>query len=355
MSRLGTWFNRKHPVKRSRRRAFGITAYTGANGGGKSAAMVADAIPDLVAGRPVLSTVRILDWENPRECDDERCMENPDRLDHFRMRPTLAGREAEKRNGRRLFFDGPGAVLEPVEMESRGVHPAAHEGWIPWERHDQLLLFNFGRVLADEMTGVFSSRESQSLPSEVLNHLQQLRRVDTPFAYTCPDWARTDKSLREPTQSVTVCTGYWSTTLQIEGEEDRQWKPRRMFKWSTFDARTLDELTEGRRQDLDTEVTEWHWGPDSLAFKAYDTFAPVLQVGTLTESGNCFRCGGSRPRPKCGCHSSPAVDQAADGGAPSGAAKRAARGAGSRRALAAAVDPEPVTRALPTLGALADA
>lgn len=287
--------------KRAVRRGWGITAYVGANGGGKSAAMVWDALPDLEAGRPILSTVRILDYDNPRECDDERCIENPERLTHFKMVPTEEGRAAEVRNAKALFFEGENAKLEHVERVKVGVHAAAHPLWIPWTRWDQLLRFNFGRVLADEMTGIASSRESQTLPSEVLNHLQQLRRADIPFAYTCPDWARADKSLREPTQAVTVCSGYFPVQARAEGGQERVWKARRLFKWQTYDARALDQLTEGRKEQTPTEVTDWHWGPKSPAFTAYDTFAPVLQVGTATESGRCFRCGGTRPPRKCSC------------------------------------------------------
>jgi hypothetical protein len=287
--------------KRASRRGWGIHAYVGANGGGKSAAMVWDAVPDLEAGRPILSTVRILDYTDPRECDDERCLENPERLAHFKRVPTEEGRASEVRNAKELFFVGESADLEPVETTVVGVHEAAHPLWIPWTRWDQLLRFNFGRVLADEMTGIASSRESQTLPSEVLNHLQQLRRADIPFAYTCPDWARADKSLREPTQAVTVCTGYLKTEAPLFGDQERVWKARRLFNWRTYDARALDQLTEGKKQDVGAEVKDWHWGPSSLAFRLYDTFAPVLQVGTATESGRCFRCGGTRPPQKCSC------------------------------------------------------
>lgn len=326
MSRLGRYVNRHHASKVARRNSWGITAFVGANGGGKSAAMVASAHPDLEAGRPVLSTVRILDYDNPRDCDDERCIDNADRLGHFRMVPTEEGRKAEVRNAQALFFEGESAVLEPVERVSVGVHAAAHPGWIPWTRWDQLLLFNFGRVLADEMTGIAESRQSQSLPYEVLNHLQQLRRADIPFGYTCPDWGRADLSLRQPTQAVTVCTGYFPTEAPMMGDLERTWRARRLFKWQTYDARALDALTAGAQADMTTEVTEWHWGPDSIAFKMYDTFAPVLQVGTLTEHGNCFRCGGSRPRPKCSCSGSH-VPQVASEPAP---ALRSEPGAGRR-------------------------
>ena len=50
---------------RDARRGLPIHAYVGPNGGGKSLAMVNDTIPSLDAGRPVLSTVRLIDWRAP--------------------------------------------------------------------------------------------------------------------------------------------------------------------------------------------------------------------------------------------------------------------------------------------------
>jgi hypothetical protein len=43
--------------KRARRRVMPIHGYVGSNGGGKSAAMVWDTLPSLLAGRRVLSGV----------------------------------------------------------------------------------------------------------------------------------------------------------------------------------------------------------------------------------------------------------------------------------------------------------
>jgi hypothetical protein len=299
---MGWLYRKLHNEKnRARRRDWGIQAWVGANGGGKTAGMVWDALPDLLAGRPVLSTVRISDFESPRECDDPECEENPDRLGHYKRVPTSAGRLVDIANQKRLFLEGQDARQDHVETEVVGVHQAAHPLWIPWSRWDQLLKFNFGRVLADEMTGVASSLEQMSLPSEVINQLQQLRRSEIPFSYTAPDWSAAAKKLREPTQAVTVCTGYMATEAPRLGELERVWRARRLFKWQTYEARNLDQLTEGRRTEQGPETVDWHWGPSSPAFEAYDTFAPVLQVGTTSIYGRCFRCGGKRPDTKCQC------------------------------------------------------
>jgi zona occludens toxin (predicted ATPase) len=55
-------------TKREQRRSEEIHFYAGTNGGGKSFAAVYDTIPTLQLGRPVLSTVRLLDPVNRACC-----------------------------------------------------------------------------------------------------------------------------------------------------------------------------------------------------------------------------------------------------------------------------------------------
>jgi hypothetical protein len=100
-----------------KRRAFEIHAYVGPNGGGKTLCMIRDTLPSLAAGRPVLSTVPILD---------------------------------------------PATGLP---------HPL----WRPLTDWRALLDFSGGDVLLDEVTGVASSRDSMSLPGPVGLMLQQMR------------------------------------------------------------------------------------------------------------------------------------------------------------------------------------
>jgi len=339
------WKMFRNEEARRRRRAYGIHAFTGANGSGKSAAMVWETLPDLEAGRAVLSTLRFLDYENPRECDDDRCASAAgDPLDHFRMRPTEEGREAIRRNALRYFFEGPDAEEEPVEMESLGVHRAAHPGWIPWTSWPQLLNLRFGAVCADEITGILEARSStHTLPTPVLNHLQQLRRASVFFRYTMPDWAQADSSLRRPTQLVTVCRGYFSQEAPMEGDQERLWTSRRLYRWKSYDAQGLTQLTEGKRQELSAEVKDWHWGPDSPAWAAYDTFAPVLRVGVADESGRCIRCGGRRRAQECRCDThARAVGAAA--GAPSGVARATTHARAGRPGDSSTAAPAPAGR-----------
>lgn len=236
-------------------------AYVGSNGGGKSLAAVRDTLPSLLAGRRVLSTVRLLDFENPRPCDDASCS-SPD---HAR-------------------------------------HMAAHPLWIPWTTWKQLLDVEHCDVLADEVTGVASSRESHSMPSAVANTLVQLRRRDVVLRWTAPSWPRADKIIRECTQAVTLCRGFLPVRVATgEGENERAWRHRRLFRWHTYDALEMDEFTEGKRDKVRPTTRDHFWGPGCVEFSAYDTFDAVLSIGSVSESGRCLVCDGRRSAPACTC------------------------------------------------------
>lgn len=273
--------------KRSRRRAWPIHGYVGANGGGKTAAMVWDSIPTLRAGRTVLSTVRLLDFENPRLCDDENCG-NPE---HAGVQMAVPGSGETTEDTYELTLAAP--VAKPTIT-----HMAAHPLWVPFTDWQQLLEAERCDVLMDEVTGVASSRESHSMPAPVANKLVQLRRADVTVRWSAPSWARADKIIRECSQAVTYARGYLPKT---ETEGDRMWRNRRLFRWCTYDAAEFEDFTVGKREQMRPLVQDLHYGPTSVAFKAYDTFDAVLSIGTVSDSGRCYTCGGSRRVHDCFC------------------------------------------------------
>jgi hypothetical protein len=242
------------------RRGVPIHAYIGHNGGGKSLAAVYDSLLSLAAGRPVLSTVRLLDTEHPRPC--------------------------------------PGCN-DPAHAAG---HQAAHPLYVPFHDFRQLLTWRDGDVFMDEVTGIASSRESAGMPVQVANYLPQLRRRNVVLRWTSPAWARADKIIREVTQGVTVCSGHLAVRRETPpGQAPRLWLDRRLFRWRTFDASAFDEYTRHAADRLRPMVSQWFWRPGSLAETAYDTFDPVLALGTASEAGLCMVCGGRRTHPKCGC------------------------------------------------------
>ena len=281
--------------KRALRRGWFIHGYCGANGFGKSAAMVWDTIPSLEAGRPVLGTVRLTDYRNPRECEDDECEADPDSGHYVRQLPEPHIVEA-------LFAVQPDPVERVRQLATLGeishVHQAAHPLWVPLKVWDQVLEARGMDLLLDEVTGAASSRESASLPAAIANKLVQLRRNDVVVRWSAPSWGRADKIIRECSQAVTHCVGYLA---KPSGDAQRQVRQRRLFRWRTYDADLFEDFTSGKRQELSALVNDWHWGPRSPAFAAYDTFDAVLTVGTVNESGRCYRCGGTRRAPACSC------------------------------------------------------
>lgn len=303
-------------TKRRLRRAMPITGYVGPNGSGKSACMVWDSMPSLMMGRPVLSTVRLLDWENPRPCDDPACP-HPEHagvlLDVANSGEDSVDLEDQREDTHRLRL----AVSDAPTI----THMAAHPLWVPFTDWQQLLDAEHCDVLMDEVTGVASSRESQSMPSPVANKLVQLRRADVVVRWSAPNWKRADVIIRECSQAVVYAQGYLA---KRSGDADRQWRNRRLFLWKTYDAADFEDFTVGKREQLRPQITDLHWGPSSPVFGAYDTFDAVSTIGSVTDSGRCYRCGGRRSAPRCTC-----PDHAPEAGAEDGSSGAPAkRGAG---------------------------
>lgn len=223
---------------REARRAVPIHAYVGPNGGGKTLAMVYDTLPSLDAGRPVLSTVHLLD------------------------------------------------------PEEGGPHPM----WRVLDRLVYVLDAEHCDVLADEVTGVASSRSSMSMPVQLQNVLVQLRRRDVVLRWTAPNWSRADVIMREVTKAVTLCNGSFT-----KRDPDSAWPTSRLFKWATYDAQAFDEFSLGKAEDLRTVVKQYYWRPGKRAERAYDSKAEVEMIDYVSEAGTCLTCGGTRSRPKCRC------------------------------------------------------
>jgi hypothetical protein len=238
----------------------------GPNGTGKSACLIYDTIPSLDSGRRVLSTVRLLDFRNPRPCEIELASDCDDPVGH------VMG------------------------------HQAAHPLYVRFSDYSQLLDWRDGDVLMDEVTGVASSRESGSMPVQVANYLVQLRRRNVALRWSAPSWGRADKIIREVSQGVTLMSASMPAPAPpTEDGTPRLWLRRRMFCARTFDPTQLDEFEAHRANDAKPEVTAYYWGPGALMFRAYDTLDAVTALGWANEAGLCMSCGGKRMHRKCEC------------------------------------------------------
>lgn len=234
----------------------GIVGFVGANGAGKSLAMVHSALPAIEAGRIVLSTVRIVDYQDPRPCEDDSCMSithgHPD-------------------------------------------HLAAHPLWRPLRSWGDVLSAEGCHILFDEITGVASSRGAMSLPAPVANLLVQLRRRDIVMRWSAPAWARADSIIRETTQLAVVCSGF--VRRKMPG---RSWPSATIFKARAIDAREMDDLTAGTIQRVKPLRVGWA-GINRLEGRhAYETLDGVFALPTI-EGGRCAVCAGRRSVPACKC------------------------------------------------------
>jgi hypothetical protein len=264
------WHNVFHPSDKAlagarlRRRAVPIHAYLGAgNGSGKTLAMIHDTIPSLEAGRPVLSTVRILDYKNPRPCDDPTC--------------TWPGHPD---------------------------HQAAHPLFIPFRSYDQLLAARDCDVLMDEIVGIASSRDYNSMPVQVANFLTQLRRRNIALRWTATNWARADVIIREVTNAVTLSVPvYKIRRVSPPGEPISLWRDGVLFMWKTFDAALIDDFDARGANNANFGIRNYqlYFRPGAYAMGAYDTLDSVSSVGWANLAGMCMVCGGKRTIPRCSC------------------------------------------------------
>ncbi len=227
------------------RRGLPIHGYFGRNGMGKSLAMIHDTLPDLYAGDPVLSTVALLDAETG----------------------------------------------EPYPNYTR---------LTDW---DQVMSFERGAILFDEIVGIAGARASMSLPVQVQNHLNKLRKADIALRWTAPAWARADLIIRETSQGATLCKGYWGKKVRDDSGRLMTWRQRRLFRWKTYDATDFEEWSATKEGKLKTVPggKAWYSIKESRAAWSYDTYGDVALVGMTLESGRCASCGGTRRTPECSC------------------------------------------------------
>jgi hypothetical protein len=252
---------------RKMRRGFPIHFYSGKNGGSKSACMVFDTLPDLDQGKSVLSTVRLLDYRNLRPCESVAADLCDDPVGHLRG------------------------------------HMAAHPSYVPFVDWQQLLEWSGGPILMDEITGVADSNEGAAVPAAVANKLAQLRRADVTVRITGLNFIRANKRIREAVTAITRCSASWGVIVTSEDGSERVWKQNRWASWRTYDAQSLplDDHTEAAYEKAELLTATHHWLPKSPAITAYDTYAPVLTVGHVSEHGRCVRCDGNRRVQECQC------------------------------------------------------
>lgn len=285
------------PAGRARRgssgAAFSIRAFVGANGGGKTLAVVELCVlPAWEAGRLVVANLALY----------------PERLGYAAdlYRPLVSWRDIVKM----------GRCLEPDPCEPGDCPHTVTQG-----RGCLLVL--------DEASAALPSRQSGAVPAQLVRVLNQLRKRDVELVWTAPAYARMDVVVRECTQAVTVCSGLLPDRWQREvdpGERrwfprraegavqvDRAWAPNRLFTWATYEAMSYDEFTLGKTATLRPRSKRQYWRTRHDAMHAYGTLEGADLLDHLTDSGACMDCGLPRKRQNCSCGT-----EAAMPGGPSG-------------------------------------
>lgn len=274
MTRFHRWYCRftASDVATLARRDAGIHAYVGLNGGGKTACMVNDIRAELAG----------MEWH----CDIE---------DHAHCDPQYDELGEFVGYGEKAAFSGFVRVLSTVRLldpETGQLHER-YEKFSNWHQLDHL---EHAVLVLDEISGVAHSRDSGSLPHDIMNRLMQLRKGDVRVLWSAPHWARADKLIREVTSAITVCVGL--SPLRVKGS---LWRMNQRFLYRTFETRDFDEWTAGRVDKLEPLAKEYVWGVGSEAFKLYNTRQKVTRIGHANDAGVCVECGGTRRRRECQC------------------------------------------------------
>lgn len=282
------WLAGKGQMEKGRevRRGQPIHIYVGWNGDGKSLTAIWDTLPTLEAGRPVLSTVRLVDYLDPRPCEGwESVITGWSMLPDQTWRPSYGRRECvDPYHG----LDG---------------HLQAHPLYIRFTDWLQLLEWRFGDVLMDEVTGVADASDWASVPSSIVNKFPQMRRDECTLRITTLSFANCNKRIRQAALAVTRCTGQMPAGKNSEFGKGRVYRPRRLITHKTLDAKTIpqDDPSMAAYDKARIINRSRLWVPDCIARLAYDTYHPVDTVATTNDAGTCLHCGGTRRRQECHC------------------------------------------------------
>lgn len=285
------------------RQAVPILACVGGNGGGKSLAAVYTVLPTLAGVR----------WkcENPDHlhthgttCSSRRLLstEPSESCDCATTWVRAGGQTVVDHVDEGGITEGWRRVLSTVELRDLSDTDLPSPHYERLRSFVQLLGVEHADVLMDEVTGVASSRAHQSMPVQVENLIQQLRRRDARLIWTTPDYGNADNRIRSVTRAVVFCKGFGVEGSRVVGGV---WRGSSLFRWTMYDASEFDQFTVGKREKLAPISRQFFYRPGHIVERAYDTLAAVSQLGAAAEGGMCMSCGGGRSRPSCSCPPDP--------------------------------------------------
>ena len=283
----------------------GIVVFVGPNGAGKSLAAVHTLLPALDG-----IAWECVDLDHAHNSDARvhinGCAECRDELWRFFTAETFpdVGGYLCADGSAELAGSCTGERLVYSTVRLLGPDGREHPRFRALTDYRQLLTIEHADVLFDEVAGVSDASDSASVPVQVIRWMHTLRKSDVRLRVTTPAYSRCSKPVRQVTQIVVDCRAYFAEVATT----GRLWRPRRAFRFTAYDAFEFEDFTSAtRRAEGDSigrkakKATGLLWRPGCLAQRTYNTLGQVLALGHVTESGMCSVCGGSRPRPRCGC------------------------------------------------------
>jgi hypothetical protein len=153
----------------------------------------------------------------------------------------------------------------------------------------QLLELENAMILLDDVSVIFSSRSSQSLPPEVVTFLQTVRHRRIDVLWTAPAWLRCDNILRSLTQGCIGVVPYFKKAVP-----GSPWKVPRVVLAGLMDTsvgKADAEPTKVLKRAVYLPRRLSSWG-------AYDSHADTPLLGVHMHAGVCPDCGGSVTREK---------------------------------------------------------
>lgn len=298
------------------RQAFDMIAYTGSNGGGKTFCAVYDLLPTLAGQtwqcrnighvhahevgcrfRPDTLSGCTCELAPPLEAmlryGDGGVTEYDDEADQLAgLISDWQGPIPGTTSGQRLVWSTTPLLRVDEATGRKRLHPF----YRPLRSLRDLVRCEHGDALLDEVQGIADARDHQSMPAGFRKMIYECRRRDVRVRWTAIDYSAADARMRQMTQAVVYARGF-----DPEPSTSGLRRPRRRFRWSTFDASEFDQLTAGKRSDLVPLGTQHLWRPGHVAQDSYDTLAPVLSLSLASDAGVCMACSGVKSRDKCGC------------------------------------------------------
>lgn len=151
----------------------------------------------------------------------------------------------------------------------------------------QLLTLRDVTILLDDVSVIFSSRSTSSLPPDVVALLQTLRHSGLTVIWTAPGWMRCDNLIREVTQAAV------NVVPLLRKHDGGFWPRPRLVLAGVMDT------SAGKSDAVPTKVMRRRiYRPTRMAsFGAYDTLADTPLLGRHLQGGMCVDCGGTQARP----------------------------------------------------------